>query len=132
MGDLDMYVLVKQPVYINNNCYLNGAKPFEREQDYCISETNPQVRISEEADGTDLAFTAGAEMLKKTAGELRSGDFGMTRITEAAYETPEGKEIFFDSDYLGKKWEGETPAGPFADMKEGENRIKVWPMGLLQ
>lgn len=127
VGDLEMYVLVKQPVYIDNNCYLNGAKPFEREKECAVSDANPDVRIVEEADGTYLELTAGAEMLKKIEGELGSSDLGMVRIVEAAYETPEGKEIFFDSDYLGKMWNGETLAGPFAELKEGQNRIKVWP-----
>ncbi|MDE6963397.1 MAG: hypothetical protein K2P30_07200, partial [Lachnospiraceae bacterium] len=127
VGDLEMYVLVKQPVYIDNNCYLNGAKPFEREKECVVSDANPGVRIVEEADGTYLELTAGAEMLKKIEGELGSSDLGMVRIVEAAYETPEGKEIFFDSDYLGKMWNGETLAGPFAELKEGQNRIKVWP-----
>ena len=121
-----MYLLVKQPVYINDNCYLNGAKPFEREENYYLSDENPNVRISEEEDGTYLEMTATPGMLKAAEGELSSGFFGMVRIVEAAYETPDGKEIFFDSDYRGQKWEGAALAGPFAGLKEGVNRIKVW------
>ena len=125
-GDLEMYLLVKQPVYISQNCYLKGAKNFEREQEYEISPQDPQVRVIEEEDATYLEITATKEMLKEWQDNLHSGTFGMPRITEAAYETPDGREVVFDTDYCGKSWEHHVTAGPFAGLKEGINRIKVW------
>ena len=125
-GDLEMYLLVKQPVYINQNCYLKGAKNFEREAEYQMADDDPQVEILQEEDGTWLQMTVSECMLEEWEEVLHSADFGMTRITEGAYETPLGEEIVFDTDYLGKKWDGHVLAGPLAGLTQGVNRIKVW------
>ena len=85
-----------------------------------------EVHVIEEENATYLEITATREMLKEWPEELRSGTFGMPRITEAAYETPDGKEIVFDTDYFGNSWDHHVMAGPFAGLKEGVNRIKIW------
>ena len=82
--------------------------------------------MTEEGDVTYLEITATKEMLKEWPEQLRPGTFGMPRITEAAYETPEGREIIFDTDYRGRAWDHHVTAGPFAGLKEGVNRIRVW------
>lgn len=125
-GDLEMYLLVKQPVYINQNCYLKGARNFEREEECRIAEDDPQVRICEEEDGTWLEITAAMAVLQEWEGVLHSADFAMTRITEGAYETPAGTEIVFDTDYCGNARKDRVQAGPFHGLKQGVNRIKVW------
>lgn len=126
VGDLEMYLLVKQPVYINQNCYLKGAKNFEREAEYQMAADDPQVKIRQEEDGTWLEVTVTEAMLKEWDGVLHSADFGATRITEGAFETPCGKEIVFDTDYCGKSRDSHVLAGPFAGLVLGVNRIKVW------
>lgn len=125
-GDLEIFLLENQPVYIDQNAYLNGALPFEREKELIRSGDNPDVRITETDDGTYLEFTASAEMLKSWDVPLYSEMLDMPRIVEAPYETPDGRNICFDTDYCGKKRGGRVIAGPFADLAEGRNRIRVW------
>jgi hypothetical protein len=42
------------------------------------------------------------------------------------YEDPDGKEIVFDTDYLGAKRDDSAVIGPIASLKAGSNRVKVW------
>lgn len=125
-GDLEAYIPVKQPVYINQNCYLNGARPFDREESYVISAQNPMITIIEDGKDTYLDCFVPQEWLDFHTDYLTSYMFEMVRIVEASYETPNGQEIDFDTDYCGNSWKGFETAGPFAHLKAGQNRIKVW------
>src|SRR5699024_10213872 len=47
-GDHEVFQKVEQPVYINDNAYFNGAKPFDKENKNVESaHFNPQLRIEE-------------------------------------------------------------------------------------
>jgi hypothetical protein len=51
----------------------------------------------------------------------------MPRICEEAFENPDGTPITVDQDYLGKKRSETAPfVGPFEELKQGEQVIKVW------
>jgi hypothetical protein len=48
------------------------------------------------------------------------------RIVDAEYESPDGKELVLDTDYLGAKKPGNSSIGPIVLLKKGDNYIKVW------
>ena len=125
-GDLEMFISVKQPAYINKNAYLNGAKAFKQEKSNYVSDCNPMAKIVVEGDQVFLEVNIEKGLLDYPAMILETKNLEMTRITEAPYDNPDGTSIVFDSDYLGELRTNESPVGPFAKLKEGYNKIKVW------
>ena len=125
-GDLEQFKHVKQPVYIRGNAYLKGAKPYGREENTHVSDMDPAVRIVETDGKTYLELNVEKEMLEIPTEIYNSGKLGTPRITEAAYENPDGTPIVFDTDYLDQSRNGQPAAGPIEGLKEGMNRILVW------
>lgn len=66
------------------------------------------------------------EMLEIPTEIYNSEKLGTPRITEAAYENPDGTPVVFDTDYLDQSRNGQPAAGPIEGLKEGMNRILVW------
>lgn len=125
-GDLEVFEKVKQPVYINNNAYLKGAKAYEEEKEKVESGYDPQVKIVEEDGKVYLEMTVDKALADRKGVILQTKDLGMTRITECAFENPDGSEILFDTDYNDNLRTKDTVIGPLGNLKEGINRIKVW------
>lgn len=125
-GDEEQFVKVKQPVYINGNGYLNGAKPFGREKEYFISDTDPRIRLSCENDAVYLELYMEKGLLNISTHILRTEELDMPRITEAPYDAPDGTAIALDTDYLGCPRSSSPTAGPLEKLDEGWNKICIW------
>lgn len=126
-GDLGEFERVEQPVYINKNAYFNGAEPFEREKDKLVDrEFDPRFSIIEKGDEVYLSC-----QLPDDFGDI-VGDIHSTktlervRIVDAEFESPDGKELILDTDYLNLKKSESSPIGPITLLKKGDNYIKVW------
>ncbi len=124
--DHEQFEKVKQPVYINGNAYLKGAKAFAREKENYISNQDPLVKIVEEGEKVFLEFTAEKEMLEMNSKIYEAKNFEMPRITEAAYENPDGSELIFDEDYFGEKRFDKNCVGPITNIVCGLNKIQVY------
>ncbi|MCI9081589.1 MAG: DUF1565 domain-containing protein [Lachnospiraceae bacterium] len=124
--DHEQFAKVKQPVYINDNAYLRGAKPFEREENPYVSSHDPKVRIVEEGTETYLEMEAEQEMIQMQTVQYGTENLGMPRITESLYENPDTSPFIADRDYYGNSRENKVFVGPFAELKAGKNRFKVW------
>jgi len=125
-GDHEMFDTVKQPVYINQNGYLNGAKAFCREDINFMSDADPEAKIVKEGDETYLEINVEKGLLEIPTRILDTRMLDMVRIVEAPYEDPDGNPIVLDSDYLGCKRDSAPAAGPIQGLKEGYNKIKIW------
>ncbi len=124
--DHEQFAKVPQPVYIDDNVYLNGAKPFEREKNPYVSDWNPEVCLIEEGYSVYLELNAEEGMVQKQTNVYGTQNLSMPRITEAMYENPDGSPITFTMDYFGNSREGKVSVGPFADLKPGKNRLQIW------
>lgn len=126
-GDVEIFLNTDQPVYINNNLYLNGAVPFEREDQKLVEDQfNPEFSIIEEGDEVYL-FCKLPEDFKKIQGEVQStATLKRVRIVNAEFENPDGSDVKVDTDYLREQRPHEGVIGPIIKLKNGENRIKVW------
>ncbi len=126
-GDEDIFLDNDQPVYINNNLYLNGAVPFEKERNkFVAKQFNPEIRITEEEDGVYLTCCL-PENYEKIRGEIQTTKtLKRVRVANADFENPNGSEVILDIDYLGEKRAEKSVVGPIADLQQGKNRIKVW------
>ena len=143
-GDENLYLQVPQPVYIARNIYGNGAGHYDGEKDFTVKEGGWNIRIeaNEPDSAPDLPATEfirrrrGSVYLEMDADDLifaqktelmSTADLGETRVTEAFFENPDGSDIILDHDYLRQlRTDGNNPAGPFAGLKPGHNRLLVW------
>lgn len=124
--DHEQFAKVRQPVYIKDNAYLRGAKPFEREENSYVSSHDPKVSIKEEDGGVYLEIDVEQKMLEMEKNLYGTESLGAPRITEALYENPDGTPLVLDIDYYGNARENKIYVGPFANLKAGKNRYKVW------
>ncbi len=125
-GDHEQFVLVRQPVYIDGNVYLQGARPFPPEQNYYIGEGDLDICLRDDGQTVYLEFEVEKELLQVSTKIYSTSDLGAPRITEATYENPDGTSICFDIDYLGGKRGDHPVAGPLEGIKQGKNCIRVW------
>ena len=74
-----------------------------------------------------LKLDAVEAILAQKTQVMSTADLGETRVSEAFFENPDGSDIILDRDYLGqRRTDGNNPAGPFAGLKPGRNRLCVW------
>lgn len=130
-GDEDLYVKVKQPVYIDGNVYLNEAKGYAREEHAYCAEGGfaARVLVEETEHGREVYLEADVDpaILEQKGRIFETKDLGCTRAAEGLFENPDGTPIVFDTDYCGeKRTAGQTIAGPISGLKAGRNRIKIW------
>lgn len=126
-GDLEAFLKVEQPVYINNNMYLNGASSFERENDKVVDNNyDPNISIIEDGDDVYLSLDL-PDSIENILGEIHSTEtLPRVRIVDAEYDNPDGSKLILDTDYLDIKKDMKSPLGPLLNLKKGKNYIKVW------
>lgn len=125
-GDNEIFENVKDPVYINNNAYFRGAEAYDKEAVKVISNFDPKLKVIEEDGSVYLEFEVNQELFDMKSRILETKDLGLTRITEGAFENPDGSSIIFNTDYNGEIRNNDAAIGPFVSLKTGVNRIKVW------
>ena len=125
-GDVEQYARVQQPAYINGNIYLQGAKGFDREENCLLEEQPAKIALAEEGDTVYLEITLpkGTEEVKTEL--VTSRTLGMTRISEARFEAPDGNGLTLDRDLAGKERGAHPKPGPLEELHEGENGVKIW------
>ena len=101
------------PVWIGGNAYFNGAKPCVLEKDPLV-DTEHVIGIEvKEENGTYQVVSDYAKYLPNV--DLISSDtLGMAFEPEQRFETPDGEDIVFDTDYYGNQRGSSFIAGPFA------------------
>jgi len=118
--------VTKQPVYIADNVYTNGAKAFEKEAEKLDKPDFDAEFYLEEVDGKvylNITMPAGFEAFKSNPHNTKT--LGRARIVDADFEDFDGGYMELDSDYLDELAEEKTVPGPFACLKDGVNRICV-------
>ena len=128
-GDHDVFMRVQQAVCAKGNHYAGGAKKFDGEKEFTRSDKNPNFKIVKEGNKTYIEFTADKNLLSACASVITTKDLGMTRISQARFDDPNGNDIVFDKDFLGSDRSAQNLPGPFAALKAGANKILVWDCG---
>ncbi len=123
--DSDRYYM-HLPVWTGGNVFLNGAQPYDKEQDY-VENSDQQVEFSvEERDnGSWYLVTNLYDILPKIMNDHResmisTATLGMAFEPEERYENPDGSEIIFNTDYFGAGRRLNPMAGP---LERGEGEI---------
>ncbi|HHW71130.1 MAG TPA: hypothetical protein GX392_07350 [Clostridiales bacterium] len=118
---------VEQPVYINNNAYLNGAEPFEKEKDKLVDKKfDPNFKIIDKGEEVFISCKL-PDSFENILGEIHSTlTLERVRIVDAEFETPNGCDLILDTDFLDKQKSEKSSLGPITLLKKGENYIKIW------
>lgn len=126
-GDLEEFELVEQPVYIDNNAYFNGAEPFERENVKLVEKTfSPNLSIIDKGNEGFLSIEF-PESVEDWLGEIHStATLPRVRIVDVEFENPDGSDLILDTDFLDEQRAARSALGPFANLKKGINRIRIW------
>jgi alpha-L-arabinofuranosidase len=124
-GNFAKIMSVKQPVYINNNAYLNGAEPFEKETDKLVDEGfDPKLCMIDKGDEVYLSCEM-PEGFDDISSEVHStATLPRVRLVDAEFDNPDGSNLILDTDYLDQKIK--SSLGPITTLKKGKNYIRVW------
>lgn len=103
------------PVWTGGNVFFNGAKPYEKEENFAVdSEHDVQISVVCD-DGRYTVETNVYDYLPAVKCELiDTAKLGKAFEPEQYYENPDGSPIVFDTDYEGKKRSGVIIPGPLA------------------
>ena len=118
------FYAVPQPVWTDGNVYAGYAQPFRGENNPVVVESIP-VSIAEQDGRCIMEITLPASAAAWRCEAVTTERLGAPRITEEAYETPEGTPIDFAPDLLGELRTQAVP-GPFAELNPGKQAMIVW------
>jgi alpha-N-arabinofuranosidase len=127
-GGLESYDKATLPMWIEGNVYYKGAKPCDKGINRIEKpQFDPQVKIADEGDSVFLHITLD-DSVRTLDNQLETTELlGRAKISNAAYENPDGTPLKIDTDYFGKKRSRTDPsAGPFENPGEGKLELKVW------
>ena len=124
-GDHVEYESIEQPVYIEDNLYLNGAEAFEEEENARLYPAfDPEAELCLEEDGIYLCIRLPEGLRERMYAPLTTPDFGRLRIVDAEFENPDGSPLYLNKDFTGRVCK-KAPAGPIALLRGGRNKIKI-------
>lgn len=127
LGDLQRFLDVPQPVYIHENVYAGGARPFEHERQALVLDG---VTVSVVAEGAAVYLDARlpGEFDQARTGVITGSQLPRVRFVDAEFEERDGSPAVIDVDLLGdRKQSGQTyPAGPLSSLSAGVSRVRVW------
>ena len=85
--------------------------------------------IGTDGEGNDISFIdiLGTEGDAWRCQAVSTPRLGMPRITEQAFENPDGSAVDFSRDMLGNVRQSIVP-GPFAEIAPGKQRLLVWQL----
>jgi hypothetical protein len=124
---LEGYSKARLPVWITNNIYYNGAKPYDKEENVSVSSYNPGLRLVEEGNNVFLHFAYDEAYFKHKGINISTEFLGKAKIPKGEFENPDGTPLIINKDYYrNARSEGNITAGPFSDLKPGNTVLKVW------
>jgi hypothetical protein len=126
-GDHVRFAGVAQAVYVHDNVYAGGARPFAGETRATVLDGPASVAVVVDGDARhlDLTLPAGFDAVRVTpVGGL---DLPPVRLVGAEFEEPDGTPLVATTDLVGatKDVGARYPAGPLADLAGGTTRRRV-------
>nr|MBR4279598.1 right-handed parallel beta-helix repeat-containing protein [Clostridia bacterium] len=115
---------VPQPVWVDGNAYAGHAQPFRAENTFFQAECIP-VAIGEKDGCCVMEITLPEAAANWQCQPVTTARLGAPRITEEAFENPDGTPVDFAPDLLGGVRVKAVP-GPFAELRPGKQTIVVW------
>ena len=126
-GDLLRFIGVKQPVYMRDNVYAAGARPFADERSALALTEDVLLELVDEGDEVYLAARLPEVFGRVRLGIITGADLPRVRFADADFEECDASPLVIDLDLLGeRKQPGRVyPAGPIAGLTPGTSRLRV-------
>ncbi len=102
------------PVWTGGNVYLNGAKPWGKEEAPFAPAGTYGFRLTEKDGAIVLESDLGKALAGTAAKPVCTGSLEPAFESEQPFEAPDGSPIAFDRDYLGNTRGSSPLPGPFA------------------
>jgi alpha-N-arabinofuranosidase len=117
------------PLQTGGNVLFHGAKPYAQETNALVlADRNPGLALIQREGQFLLRADFGAELKQAATVPVTTALLGKAKISNAAYETPDGSPLKLDADYFGKKRDRKNPfPGPFENAISG-GPVTVWPV----
>ena len=131
-GDNSTYNNPTLPVWMTGNVFLKGAVPCAQEKTPLLKpDFDAGVKLTKKADGWYLELAADSNWATEQNRQLVTTKLlGKAKISDMAFENPDGSPLKIDTDYFGKKRNESNPfPGPFETPEGGKLHLKVWPVG---
>ncbi len=128
-GDHQRFENIKQPVYIHDNVYAAGAKPYEAEKGAVVLHGGEvTATIVEDGNRVYLDTTLPAAFDNARLDVTSGADLPPVRFVDAEFDEPDGTPAVLATDLLGvSKTAGRSyPAGPLTGLTSGTCRIHIW------
>lgn len=125
---LEGYQETEFEIMTGGNVYYNGALPYKNEAGHQKKPTfNPGISIEKKGNEFILSVDLDNAVKNPDTKMVSTELLGETIISGLPWENPDGSELEINVDYFGNERSGDNPvAGPFRDIKEGRNEIRVW------
>ena len=130
-GRLDLYDNVPPLSLMEGNVFLKGAKPSKLEKQPLLKpEFDPGVKLVQNPDGWYLEFAGEKAWKSEQPRKLVTTDLlGKAMVPDALFENTDGSPLRINTDYFGIKRDKRNPfPGPFEDVQDGKQTVKVWPV----
>ncbi len=130
-ANLAAYDKAAQPVHMEGNVFLKGAKPSKHEEEPVVApKGDPGIRLETKPDGVHFQVAlekAWAEA--KTRRVVTTQRLGRAAVPDLPYEQPDGSPYRLDTGYFGRPRDAANPfPGPFARGGGGKQALRVWPV----
>lgn len=122
--DYHIQYKTKQPVFISENVHFNGSKASIHDKKAENGEA--ELWFEEKEDGLFLHITNKSSYGMMERRTITSEVLGVTRCSHATYEGENGEKLLFAQDFHQKDLTKEYLAGPFSQLKNGENSYQLW------
>lgn len=101
------------PVWTGGNVFFNGAKPADIEEDY-TEDTRHHITLELREEEGRYRLETNLMAYLPEARLITSQTLGMAFEPEERFETPDGQDIVFDTDFYGGSRLENPVAGPFS------------------
>jgi alpha-N-arabinofuranosidase len=110
------------------NVYYFGAEPCENEKTACLVKSNPNLVLEEVDDDVYLQLTVDTKHLNAQTQLVTTDILGHAQVPNQPFADYDGTTLLMNDDYFGRPRRNNNPtSGPFANLREGKQIIKVWP-----
>ena len=114
-----------QPSWIKDNAYSGFATPSVHEKNAFVAK-GLTLELTEVDDIWELEINVPGEFASASCESVTTKRLGEPRIAAMAFEAPDGSELDFGRDITGNVHTDSLIPGPFAILKAGTQKIKVW------
>ena len=121
------YNKVTLPVWIENNVYFNRSLPYINEKNFQrYADSKPSFIIENEGDAVFLKITVDKPVNVLPTKIISTATLGKAKMPNESFESPDGSPISINLDFIGIHRAEKPSCGPFEQLANGSNRIKIW------